>query len=60
VYSAGVRQPSAERPSSPVGAVGGNAMAKGQIKREKTNKPKLSTKEKKANKAKKKAAKAAK
>ena len=35
-------------------------MAKGQIKREKTNKPKLSAKEKKANKAKKKAAKAAK
>jgi hypothetical protein len=35
-------------------------MAKGQVKQEKTNKPKLSPKEKKAAKAKKKAAKAAK
>jgi hypothetical protein len=35
-------------------------MAKGQVKKEKTNKPKLSTKEKKANKAMKKAAKAGK
>jgi hypothetical protein len=30
---------------------GADAMAKGQIKNEKTNKPKLSTKEKQANKA---------
>jgi hypothetical protein len=35
-------------------------MAKGQIKKAKTNKPKLSVKQKKANKAAKKAAKAAK
>ena len=35
-------------------------MAKGQVKKEKTNKPKLSPKEKKANKAAKKAAKATK
>lgn len=34
-------------------------MAKGQVKKEKTNKPKLSPKQKKENKAKKKAAKAA-
>jgi hypothetical protein len=36
---------------------GGDVMAKGQVKKEKTNKPKLSPKEKKAAKAKKKAAK---
>lgn len=39
---------------------GGTRMAKGQVKKEKTNKPKLSPKEKKANKAAKKAAKAGK
>jgi len=39
---------------------GGNEMAKGQVKKQKTNKPKLSPKEKKAKKAKKQAAKAAK
>ena len=38
---------------------GGNEMAKGQVKKEKSNKPKLSTKEKKKAKAAKKAAKAA-
>ena len=39
---------------------GGNKMAKGQVKKQKTNKPKLSPKEKKAAKAKKQAAKATK
>ena len=39
---------------------GGNEMAKGQVKKPKTNKPKLSPKQKKANKAAKQAAKAAK
>ncbi len=39
---------------------GGNEMAKGQVKKQKTNKPKLSPKEKKAKKAAKQAAKAAK
>jgi len=39
---------------------GGNEMAKGQVKKEKSNKPKLSPKEKKKAKADKKAAKAAK
>jgi hypothetical protein len=38
---------------------GETEMAKGQVKKEKTNKPKLSPKEKKANKAKKQADKAA-
>jgi len=38
---------------------GGTKMAKGQVKKEKSNKPKLSTKEKKKAKAMKKAAKAA-
>jgi hypothetical protein len=38
---------------------GGNEMAKGQVKKQKTNKPKLSPKEKKAKKAKKRAAKTA-
>lgn len=37
--------------------MGDRIMAKGQVKKEKTNKPKLSPKEKKANKAAKKAAK---
>ena len=39
---------------------GGNNMAKGQVKKEKTNKPKLSPKQKKAAKAAKKAGKATK
>jgi len=39
---------------------GGDHMAKGQVKKEKTNKPKLSPKQKKAAKAAKKASKAAK
>ena len=43
-----------------VAGEGGNDMAKGQVKKEKSNKPKLSTKEKKQAKATKKAAKAAK
>jgi hypothetical protein len=48
------------RAPDPVAAAetGGDVMAKGQVKKEKTNKPKLSPKEKKAAKAKKKAAKA--
>jgi len=44
----------------PIAEDGGNKMAKGQIKKAKTNKPKLSAKEKKAKKAAKQAAKAAK
>ena len=47
----------AERPNSTVAEDGGNEMAKGQVKKEKSNKPKLSTKEKKKAKASKKAAK---
>lgn len=46
--------------TAPVAEDGGNQMAKGQVKKEKSNKPKLSTKEKKKAKASKKAAKAAK
>ena len=45
--------------SYPVAKDGGIEMAKGQAKKEKSNKPKLSTKEKKKVKATKKAAKAA-
>jgi hypothetical protein len=56
LYSVSFRRLSA----TTAGEVGGSAMAKGQVKREKTNKPKLSPKEKKANKAKKQAEKAAK
>jgi hypothetical protein len=50
------------RPGWPCGrhADLGGLMAKGQVKKEKSNKPKLSTKAKKANKAAKKAAKASK
>jgi hypothetical protein len=48
------------RPIRLVAEDGGNEMAKGQAKKEKTNKPKLSAKQKKANKATKKATKAAK
>ena len=44
----------------PIAEEGGNEMAKGQIKKAKTNKPKLSAKEKKAKKAAKQAAKKAK
>jgi len=46
------------RPGRPVAEDGGNEMAKGQVKKARTNKPKLSPKEKKANKAAKQAAKA--
>ena len=49
----------AARPNHSVADDGGNEMAKGQIKKEKSNKPKLSTKEKKKAKAMKKAAKKA-
>ena len=48
------------RPNRPIAEVGGNEMAKGQVKKQKVNKPKLSAKEKKAKKAAKQAAKAAK
>jgi len=51
---------SAVQPKDPVAEDGGNQMAKGQVKKAKTNKPKLSAKEKKAKKAAKQAAKAAK
>jgi hypothetical protein len=50
----------ARRPNHAVAEDGGNQMAKGQVKKEKSNKPKLSPKEKKQAKANKKAAKAAK
>jgi hypothetical protein len=46
--------------TSPCCRTGGSKMAKGQVKKEKTNKPKLSAKQKKANKAAKKAAKGSK
>jgi hypothetical protein len=49
----------AERPKHSAAEDGGNEMAKGQVKKEKSNKPKLSTKEKKKAKASKKAAKTA-
>jgi hypothetical protein len=60
VYSGDLRRPSAAQPNRRIAEDGGNQMAKGQVKKEKTNKPKLSQKEKKAAKATKKAAKAAK
>ena len=60
VYSGNSRRSGAMWPKRPVADDGGNEMAKGQVKKEKTNKKKLSPKEKKANKAIKKAAKAAK
>ncbi len=50
----------AQRPESNVAEDGGSEMAKGQVKKEKSNKPKLSMKEKKKAKAAKKAAKGAK
>lgn len=59
-YSDSSQRPTAARPNHPIAEDGGNEMAKGQIKKAKTNKPKLSTKEKKEKKAEKKAAKAAK
>lgn len=58
VYSSGWREPPAARPGRPVAEDGGNEMAKGQVRKARTNKPKLSPKEKKANKAAKQAAKA--
>jgi len=54
------RRHSAAQPKHPVAEDGGIEMAKGQVKKEKSNKPKLSAKEKKKAKAAKKAAKAAK
>ena len=60
VYSGNSRRSSAVRPNRPFAEDGGNEMAKGQVKKEKTNKKKLSPKEKKAAKATRKAAKAAK
>lgn len=60
VYSGTLRRISAEWPNHAVTEKGNNDMGKGQEKKEKSNKPKLSTKEKKAKKAAKKASKAAK
>lgn len=60
MYSGDLRRSSAAQPNRRVAGDGGNQMAKGQVKKEKTNKPKLSPKEKKAAKSAKKAAKAAK
>jgi len=59
-YSDSSQRPPAARPKHPIAEDGGNEMAKGQIKKAKTNKPKLSAKEKKAKKAAKQAAKKAK
>ena len=59
MYSGEARRFSAVRPNDPIVENGDNEMAKGQKKTEKTNKPKLSPKEKKANKLLKKAKKAA-
>ena len=59
-YSDSSQRPPATRPKHPIAEDGGNDMAKGQVKKAKTNKPKLSAKEKKAKKAAKQAAKAAK
>lgn len=59
-YSDSSQRPPAARPNDSIAEDGGNEMAKGQVKKAKTNKPKLSTKEKKEKKAAKKAAKAAK
>ena len=58
VYSCILRRLSVARLNRPATENGGNGMAKGDAKKEKTNKPKLSPKEKKAAKAKKQAAKA--
>ena len=52
-----LRRLSAELPNSLVVGDGGIYMAKGQVRKEKSNKPKLSPKEKKAKKAAKEAAK---
>ena len=60
MYPCSCRQPSAAQPNLSVDENGGDEMAKGQVKKEKTNKSKLSPKEKKAKKATQKAAKAAK
>ena len=60
VYSGFPGDNGCPRPNHAVAEDGGTTMAKGQKKTEKTNKPKLSPKEKKANKAMKKATKAAK
>jgi len=60
VATVGDRWPYGRSSSLPVAKDGGIEMAKGQVKKEKSNKPKLSTKEKKKAKAAKKAAKAAK
>ena len=59
-YSESSQRPPAARPLDSFAEDGGNEMAKGQVKKAKTNKPKLSAKEKKAKKAAKQAAKAAK
>ena len=59
-YSDSSQRPPAARPRDAIAEDGGNEMAKGQVKKAKTNKPKLSAKEKKAKKAAKQAAKAAK
>ena len=52
-----VSGPRVTRPRRVRDAAKGDPMAKGQVKKEKKNKPKLSTKEKRANKAAKRAAK---
>ena len=59
-YSNSSQRPAAARPNHPIAEDGGTEMAKGQVKKAKTNKPKLSAKEKKAKKAAKQAAKDAK
>ena len=59
-YSDCSQRPPAARPKHSIAEDGGKEMAKGQVKKAKTNKPKLSAKEKKAKKAAKKAAKDAK
>ena len=58
VYSYPSQRSPASRPNRCDGENGGSEMAKGQVKKEKSNKPKLSAKEKKKAKAAKKAAKA--
>lgn len=60
MYSGISRRSSVVLPNSPVAEDGGDHMAKGQVRKEKTNKTKLSAKEKKAKKAAKQAAKNAK
>ena len=59
-YRDSSQRPPAARPKHSLAEDGGNDMAKGQVKKAKTNKPKLSAKEKKAKKAAKQAAKDAK